>query len=160
MSRELVATRGIESLARVAVSHVAEVFQCQAVVLLPNADGKLHLSARPAAREIPARARTWPSRNGLLDHGRQAGLGTDTLPAAPALYVPLQEGGKPLGVLAVLPTNQRRVLLPEQRHLLETFAGQIGLAVERAQLAETAEGARLQRRAREPAQHPVGFHIT
>jgi two-component system sensor histidine kinase KdpD len=55
----------------------------------------------------------------------------------------LQEGGKPLGVLAVLPTNQRRILLPEQRHLLETFASQIGLAVERAQLADTAEGARL-----------------
>jgi two-component system sensor histidine kinase KdpD len=79
----------------------------------------------------------------VLDHGRQAGLGTDTLTAAPALYVPLLEGGKPLGVLAVAPTNPRRILLPEQRHLLETFASQIGLAVERAQLAETAEGARL-----------------
>src|ERR1700748_1956862 len=41
MSRELVATRGIESLARVAVSHVAEVFQCQAVVLLPSREGQL-----------------------------------------------------------------------------------------------------------------------
>ena len=41
MSRELVATRGIETLARVAVSHIAEVFQCQAVVLLPNKEGKL-----------------------------------------------------------------------------------------------------------------------
>ena len=72
----------------------------------------------------------------VADHGRQAGLGTDTLPAAPALYVPLRESDKPLGVLAVLPANPRRVLLPEQRHLLETFAGQIGLALERAQLAE------------------------
>ena len=48
-----------------------------------------------------------------------------------------------LGVLAVLPRNQRRVLLPEQRHLLETFAGQIGLALERARLAEAAEAASL-----------------
>ena len=47
------------------------------------------------------------------------------------------------GCTSVLPSNPRRILLPEQRHLLETFAGQIGLALERAQLAEAAEGARL-----------------
>jgi two-component system sensor histidine kinase KdpD len=142
MSRELVATRGIESLARVAVSHVAEVFQCQAVVLLPNHEGKLTYPRDPPL-ERSLHGADLAVAQWVLDHGRQAGLGTDTLPAAPALYVPLQEGGKPLGVLAVLPSNQRRILLPEQRHLLETFAGQIGLAVERAQLAETAEGARL-----------------
>ena len=59
------------------------------------------------------------------------------------LYVPLRESEKPLGVLAVQPSNPRRVLLPEQRHLLDTFASQIGLALERAQLAEAAETARL-----------------
>ncbi|MDB6012921.1 MAG: kdpD [Gammaproteobacteria bacterium] len=142
MSRELVATRGIENLARAAVSHVAEVFQCQAVVLLPNHEGKLTYPRDPPL-ERSLHGADLAVAQWVLDHGRQAGLGTDTLPAAPALYVPLQEGGKPLGVLAVLPSNQRRILLPEQRHLLETFAGQIGLAVERAQLAETAEGARL-----------------
>jgi two-component system sensor histidine kinase KdpD len=35
------------------------------------------------------------------------------------------------------------VQLPEQRHLLETFAGQLGLAMERARLAEQAEAARV-----------------
>ena len=142
MSRELVATRGIETLARVAVSHIAEVFQCQAAVLLPNREGKLtYPRDMPLDRSLlgaDLAIAQW-----VLDHGRQAGLGTDTLPAAPALYLPLLEGGKPLGVLAVSPANPRRILLPEQRHLLETFASQIGLAVERAQLAETAEGARL-----------------
>jgi two-component system sensor histidine kinase KdpD len=142
MSRELVATRGIESLARVAVSHVAEVFQCRAVVLLPNPEGKLTYPRDPAL-DMSLRGADLAVAQWVVDHGRQAGLGTDTLPAAPALYVPLREGGPPLGVLAVLPSNPRRVLLPEQRHLLETFAGQIGLALERAQLAEAAEGARL-----------------
>jgi two-component system, OmpR family, sensor histidine kinase KdpD len=142
MSRELVATRGMESLARVAVSHVAEVFQCQAVVLLPNADGKLTYPRDPPL-ERSLRGADLAVAQWVADHGRQAGLGTDTLAAASALYMPLSESGKPLGVLAVLPSNPRRVLLPEQRHLLETFAGQIGLALERAQLAETAEGARL-----------------
>ena len=79
----------------------------------------------------------------VVDHGKRAGLGSDTLPAAPALYVPLSDERQRLGVLAVLPANRRRMLLPEQRHLLETFAGQLGLAMERAQLAEQAEAARV-----------------
>jgi two-component system, OmpR family, sensor histidine kinase KdpD len=142
MSRELVATRGIESLAEVAVSHVAEVFQCQAVVLLPNHEGKLvYPSGTPLEGSL--RGADLAVAQWVLDHGRPAGLGTDTLPAATALYVPLRERDQPLGVLAVRPSNPRRVLLPEQRHLLETFASQIGLALERAQLAETAETARL-----------------
>jgi two-component system sensor histidine kinase KdpD len=79
----------------------------------------------------------------VADHGRRAGLGSDTLPAAPALYLPLREGRQGLGVLTVRPRNPRRVMLPEQRHLLETFAGQIGLALGRADLAETAASARI-----------------
>jgi two-component system sensor histidine kinase KdpD len=59
------------------------------------------------------------------------------------LYLPLNTGRETVGVLAVLPTNRRRVLLPEQRHLLETFAGQIAVALERARLAETAEATRV-----------------
>jgi len=55
----------------------------------------------------------------------------------------LGDAERKLGVLAVLPSNPRRVLLPEQRHLLETFAGQIGIAIERARLAEVAEAARV-----------------
>ena len=75
----------------------------------------------------------------VADHARRAGLGSDTLPAAPGLYVPLGDERRTVGVLAVLPENPRRVLLPEQSHLLETFAGQIALALERARLAEVAE---------------------
>jgi two-component system sensor histidine kinase KdpD len=59
------------------------------------------------------------------------------------LYLPLAERPGGPGVLAVLPRNRRRVLLPEQRHLLETFASQIGLALERSRLAELAEAARV-----------------
>jgi two-component system sensor histidine kinase KdpD len=66
------------------------------------------------------------------------------LPAAPGLYVPLGDSERRLGVLAVLPTNRRRVLLPEQRHLLETFAGQIGVALERAHLAEASEAMKIE----------------
>jgi len=142
MSRELAATRGLAHMARAAVRHVAEVFQCRAVVLLPDASGALKFPREPPL-ERSLRGADLAVAQWVTDHGRQAGLGTDTLAAAPALYVPLGDAERRLGVLAVLPTNARRVLLPEQHHLLETFAGQIGIALERAQLAERSESVRI-----------------
>lgn len=142
MSRELAATRGVTSMARVAVRHVAEVFGCKAVVLLPDANGRLHYP-RESPIEGSLAAADLSIAQWVVDHGKRAGLGSDTLPAAPALYVPLSDEHQRLGVLAVLPANRRRILLPEQRHLLETFAGQLGLAMERANLAEQAETARV-----------------
>jgi two-component system sensor histidine kinase KdpD len=46
--------------------------------------------------------------------------------------------------LAVLPANPRGVLLPERLHLLETFAAQIAMALERARLAGQAQHAEVQ----------------
>ena len=142
MSRELASTRDTTSMARVAIKHVAEVFQCRACVLFPNASGKLEYPGE-APMEGSFRGADLAVAQWVADHGQRAGLGSDTLPAAPALYLPLTTGRETFGVLAVLPTNRRRVLLPEQRHLLETFAGQLALAVERGRLAEAAEGARV-----------------
>ncbi|MBS0580840.1 MAG: sensor histidine kinase KdpD [Proteobacteria bacterium] len=142
MSRELAATRGTRQLATVAVRHVAEVFQSKATVILPDAEGRLQMPRDPPV-EQSLRAPDLAIAQWVADHGREAGRDTDTLPASPALYVPLGDAARRLGVLAVHPDNPRRVSLPEQRHLLETFAGQIGVALERAQLAERTEAVRL-----------------
>jgi len=142
MSRELAVTRGRENMAGVAVRHVAEVFDCRAVVLLPDAAGKLHCP-RGQPSDHSLRGADLAVAQWVNDHGRRAGLGSDTLPAAPALYVPLGDEQRPTGVLAVLPANPRRVLLPEQNQLLQTFAGQIGLALERARFAEAAQASSL-----------------
>ena len=142
MSRELAATRGIASMAQVAVRHVAEVFQCRAVILLPDTSGKLQRPRDPPL-EQSFRGADLAVAQWVADHGQRAGMGSDTLPAAPGLYLPLGDERRSLGVLGVLVSNPRRVLLPEQRHLLETFAGQTGLALERARLAEGAEAARV-----------------
>ena len=77
----------------------------------------------------------------VFDHNKPAGLGSDTLSAAAALYLPLAGGERVFGVLSVLPSNPRRVTLPEQFRLLETFAAQIGLALERADFAAHAQAA-------------------
>jgi two-component system sensor histidine kinase KdpD len=142
MSRELVSTRGLESLTRVAIKHVAETFASRAVVLLPDEQGRLAHPRAPAA-SVSLHNADLSIAQWVFDHDTPAGLGTDALPGAPAQYLPLRGSGKVLGVLAVEPSHRRRLLLPEQRHLLETFAGQIALAVERAALADEAERARV-----------------
>jgi two-component system sensor histidine kinase KdpD len=143
MTRELAATRGQEPMARVAVRHVSEVFDSQVVVLLPDSNQEIHYpkteSASGSLHGADLAVAQW-----VQDHGEPAGLGTDTLPSGEALYLPLPGAQSALGVLAVLPANPRRVLLPEQFHLLETFAAQIALALERAQLAERAQRASIE----------------
>lgn len=142
MSRELAATRSFANLTGVAIKHVAETFASEAVVLMPDAKGRLHHPPGAAPSGALAGADLSVAQ-WVFDHGQPAGLGTDTLPAAPAQYLPLTGTRRTLGVVAVRPTQRRRLLLPEQRHLLETFAGQIALAVERSQVAEEAEVARV-----------------
>jgi len=142
MSRELAAARGATNLAGIAVRHVSESFGGRVAVLLPGVDGSL--SSPGAPDDAPRLAAPDVSiAQWVFDHGRPAGLGTDALPGSAAVYLPLTGGQRTLGVLAVQPDNERRVLLPEQRHLLETFAGQIALALERSVLAEAAESSRV-----------------
>ena len=139
MSRELAAVRGRDEMQAIAIRHVAETFTGRAAILLPDESGRIRQDRAADPPELAdASIAQW-----ALDHGRAAGLGADALPGAPAAYVPLTGSKGTLGVMAVLPENPRRVLLPEQRHLLETFAGQIALALERVALAEVADKARL-----------------
>jgi two-component system sensor histidine kinase KdpD len=72
-----------------------------------------------------------------------AGLGTDTLPNATALFVPLTGSQRTVGALGVRPDDPQRFLDPEQRRLLETCASLIALAVERDQSVLEAQQARL-----------------
>ena len=146
-------------MARVAVRHVAEVFQCQAVVLLPDGERQAALPARSAARELLLAARIWPSRSGLPITAAGRSRLRYACRRRPGCTCRSGEERQPLGVLAVLPSNRRRVLLPEQSHLLETFAGQIGLALERARLAEVAEAASLAAERETPAQHAARVHL-
>ncbi|MEO8307366.1 MAG: sensor histidine kinase KdpD [Pseudomonadota bacterium] len=142
MSRELAATLQLDNIARVGVKHVAETFASLAVVLIPDSGGRIRYP-RGEASVGALRGADLSVAQWVHDHGRPAGLGTDTLPAAAAQYQPLRGSNRTLGVLAVKPSQRRRLLLPEQQHLLETFAGQIGLAIERASLAEEAEASRV-----------------
>ena len=147
MSRELAAARDRDAMEAIAMRHVAETFAGRVAILLPDKAGTLQAPKPMADTSLHADADLSVAQ-WVHDHGRAAGLGADALPGAEAAYLPLQGSRHTLGVLSVLPSNRRRVLLPEQRHLLETFAGQIALALERSALAEAAAEAMSRRRPR------------
>ena len=73
-----------------------------------------------------------------------AGAGTQTLPGADALYLPLVGSRGAVGVIGVQCEAGDQPRWPEQVSLLETLAGLIALALERAELAEQAEQSRVQ----------------
>ncbi len=80
----------------------------------------------------------------MWSHDKPAGVGTDTLPSAFALYLPLREARGRVGVLGVAPADRQRFVDPEQRALLDVFASQVASALERARLADEAQRVQLQ----------------
>jgi two-component system sensor histidine kinase KdpD len=142
MSRELAATRGEGNLVRIAVKHVAEVFEAQAVVLLPNETGRIvypkEEGTAQSCHDSDLSVAQW-----VFDHGQMAGQGTDTLPGGEVVYLPLKASSGVIGVLALLPLNPARIALPEQQRLLETFTSQIALALDRVRLAAEAHIAQI-----------------
>jgi len=76
-------------------------------------------------------------------HGQAAGRGTDTLPAASHLWLPVLAGREPGVVLGLAVPASGQVLAPDRRRLVEALATQTGLALERAELAEQAREAEL-----------------
>jgi two-component system sensor histidine kinase KdpD len=126
----------------VAVRHIAEVFRTRVVMLLPQADGRLASDGGDAA-QFPLDTSELAVGQWVHEHGQIAGQGTDTLPGASALYVPLTGSRGTVGVLGLRPQDPRPLQAPEQLHQLETFASQTALAIERARLAEEAERAQV-----------------
>jgi two-component system, OmpR family, sensor histidine kinase KdpD len=142
MSRELANTRGVTSLLAIAIQHIVEAFPAEVVVLRPDATGRLEAQLVPAAT-LRVDTTEQAVAQWVFEHKELAGLGTATLPGAAALYVPLLGSRGAVGVLGVKPKEAHAFDSPEQLHLLETFANQTALAIERAVLAEEAQAAQL-----------------
>jgi two-component system sensor histidine kinase KdpD len=79
----------------------------------------------------------------VFDREQPAGLGTGTLAGTHIHYLPLRAPVRVRGVLALAPRNERLIFVPEQRRLLETFAAQIALALERVHFVEVAQNTQL-----------------
>jgi two-component system sensor histidine kinase KdpD len=143
MSKEMANTHREDEIVRAAVRHIHSEFGSRNVILFPDANGRIVFPQDKGLREslfgCDLSVAQW-----VMDHNEMAGQGTNTLPGGEAIYFPLGSHDQVIGVLALLPVNLRRVFLPEQQKLLDTFIRQIAQAVARVRLAEQARKSMLQ----------------
>lgn len=119
------------------LSQITKVFRAPAGVLLPIHDAlKAHPDGSLTFSHKELGVADWSFRQ-----RKAAGRFTDNLPAAEAIYLPLFTERKTLGVLAVTLPDPHLTL--SQRDLLETFARQTALLLDRIELRLAAEQSRL-----------------
>jgi len=142
LSRDLARERKKEKLSDIAVKHIGEFFHSQAVVLIPDHEGRLKvLSTTQGTFAIDQKE--WSIAQWVFENRQAAGLGTDTLMAAKALYLPMIASSGPVGVIGVLSHNPDVPFDPGEIHFLETFTNQTAMAIERVTLAQEAYRERL-----------------
>lgn len=143
MSKELGGSQTEQDIVSIAVKHIHTEFSSRNVIFLPDHSGRL-VYPRQQSLSVSLRGADLSLAQWVFDHNEMAGQGTHTLPGAPAIYFPIYDADKVLGVLALLPVNLRRVFLPEQQKLLETFLRQIAQALARIRFSEQARLTQMQ----------------
>ena len=142
LSRDLVRERGASRLAEIAMKHIAEMFDSTVAVLIADDQGRLAVAGGGPFAFVPDQQESSVAQ-WVYEHRQPAGLSTDTLPGARALYLPLIASGGAVGVVGVLPKTTAEGFEPEQFHYLEAFANQTAIAIERSFLGEAAQRAML-----------------
>ncbi len=142
MSREFAAIQARETIVAVAMRHLAQAVDGQVCLLLPNGSKQLE-TQRPEYKGFEPSQHDQGVARWVFDHRQPAGLGTDTLPGATALYLPLATSRGSVGVLGIQPAKSAAPLDIDQSHLLEALAGLIALALERSELSQQAEQRRM-----------------
>jgi two-component system sensor histidine kinase KdpD len=138
MSKDLATSQNEDEIVRTAVRHLNSEFGSRNVILFPDLNGLVVYPKDPGLRES-LHAADLSVAQWVLDNNEIAGQGTHTLAGADAIYFPLSNGESVVGVLVLLPVNLRRIFLPEQQKLLDTFLRQIAQAITRVRLAEQAK---------------------
>ncbi|HUJ16515.1 MAG TPA: sensor histidine kinase KdpD [Nitrospirota bacterium] len=141
-SRELVRERGTEHLSDIAMKHIGEVFDSQVAILIPDDQNRLVPTVGGPSAFSPDQQELSVA-HWVYEHRQPAGLSTDTLPGAKALYLPLIASGGPVGVVGILPRTPGDTFEPEQFHYIEAFANQTAIAIERSFLGQAAQRALL-----------------
>src|SRR5580658_2031756 len=142
VSRELGIATSRAALVEVAARHLRELFDAKVALLLPRADRTLEIvhadegTLEADDKDLGVAEWAWQNQ-------RTAGAGTDTLPLARARCVPLLGSRGPVGVLALYTAGESKLDDPDERQLLHTVSGLVGLALERTELAEEARRASL-----------------
>ena len=136
MSRDLSGALMPEQIAEISERFAETGFGARAAIVLADDNDKLQspIKIPGGMPSVDLAICHW-----AFDHGAEAGCGTDTLPGSSILYVPLKAPMRIRGVLAVEPRDPRRLMVPEQRRLLDTFARLIAIALERVHYVNVAQ---------------------
>ncbi len=136
LTRELAASENLDAALRITLSLLRETFAAEAAVMLRDASG---ISPHPggtfalSAKEEGVAAWAFQKK-------QPAGRFTDTLPDAEALHLPLLAAGRAEGVLAVKLSGP---LTMDQRELLDAFAAQLAVFVEKERALQSSREAML-----------------
>lgn len=123
------------------VHHVAAIIHGKSLVLLPGENGLAVVAGYPPEDMLDDKssgAAEW-----AWAHGKPAGRGTATLPAALWLFLPMRTARASIGVLGVQMAESADLPGPEQMRLLETLSGQAAVAIERTTLVADIEAAKV-----------------
>lgn len=148
-SREIAAVVDLAAIVRELAAQVADTLGRKVFVMLPDGEGRLTVWAQHAAGSGSLDARFLP-RGGdkeaaaaawVFENRTVAGRATETFSEEEYLYLPLVTRENIVGVLGLHVTE--KLLSPEQRRLMEAWAGLAAIAIERVKLSEQAHEAAL-----------------
>jgi len=144
LSKDLGAARTIAEVLELARQQVGRALDCDMIVLLSDAGGRIIAPREPSAEaSFPCcDTQDFAVAQWVLEHGQLAGLGTDTLPATPWLFAPLGTAASHLGVISLRPHN-RRPLTPDQLQLITTLAALIAGTLDRILLSDQIRNIRV-----------------
>jgi two-component system sensor histidine kinase KdpD len=138
LTRALAASRDLDEALPKALNLIEESFQAAAAVWLRDESG---LSRHVASTFVPSSkdesVAVW-----AFQKKQAAGRSTDTLPDAESLHIPLVTGDRAEGVLTVRLANPPTL---EQRELLDAFAAQLALFVNKERALEESREAQIAR---------------
>lgn len=137
LAQSLSAARKNEQIVREATSWLTQHIARQALIMIPDNDGKLtFINDDQVPPEFNGVVTRW-----VFDNNESAGLGTHTLTANQMHYRPLAASNQMLGVLALMPSDVEHFNQPEQQRTLDVAVAQISLALERVYYAKVAQTA-------------------
>ena len=133
-SRKLAGTATLDDVLWATAYQIALMLKVRVVLLLPE-DGMLTVKTGYPPEDQLDKA-DLAAANWAWGNDRTAGRGSDTLPGAKRLFLPMRTGRGPIGVIGIDNDKSGPLLTPDQRRLLDALVDQGALAIERVLLVE------------------------
>lgn len=143
LGKQLSSLSGTAFLAEAVSRRIAELIGGEVVVYLRTPAGLPELVSG-AGTSIARHPVSLPAAQWVLAHDQLAGSGTNTLPGAAALFLPIPGSQQTRGVLGVQSAESARLQDPELRRLLEACARHLALALDRNTYELDAANSRIQ----------------